>query len=65
MLPDLCISEAKSNLQTEITHLNKLKLDGSGVQMSYIDGYFTSWLEMRITEPKLPIVSDSELAISE
>ena len=54
-LPNLCIREAKGSLKMEIERQNRMYLKQKGLQMSYHDGFLwtTSWLSIRILEPKL------------
>ena len=40
--------------------MNALKLKEKGVELSYQDAHFTSWLELRIVIPKEPLVKEDE-----
>lgn len=53
MLPNLCIADAKDNLVKAIARQNRLKLNEKGLHMVFVQGWFTSWIELRkVTQPE-------------
>jgi hypothetical protein len=46
MLPNLCIADAKDNFLRAIARQNRLKLNERGLQMRYVQGVCTSWIEI-------------------
>ena len=50
LLPNLCISDAKDALIRSIARQNRLKLTEKGLEMRYVQGYCTSWIEIRVIE---------------
>ena len=40
--------------------MNTLKLNEKGVELSYHDGWFTSWLELRILNPTISLIVNDE-----
>jgi hypothetical protein len=46
MLPNLCIADAKDAFLKAIARQNRLKLNEKGLQMRYVQGVCTSWIEI-------------------
>ncbi len=48
LLPNLCISDAKIGLIKVIERQNRIKLHDRCLNLSYVQGWSTSWLELSV-----------------
>ena len=54
LLPNLCISEAKTGLIASIERKNRLQLRDKGLLLRYVQGWSMSWLELSVIERNEP-----------
>ena len=53
MLPNLCIKDAKQALISACARQNRLRLEEKGLHIEYIQGFSTSWLELKVVKKKI------------
>lgn len=58
LLPNLCIKDAKEALINACARQNRLKLESRGLNLVYVQGFSTSWLELRIV---VPVMKDEKI----
>ena len=56
-IPNLCVCDAEAALKRIIRSRNRTYLADKGVEIVYVKGWSTSWLELRETEKFVPIVT--------